>query len=107
VLPSVPEPLDEDLEKCLIGYLDHELGHVAFSDFGVAEQFARKQPGFEGLLNVIEDALIERRAMERWPLTRGDRFAMQPMAGGRESAPACQGLARGTAQPGHDVPADP
>ena len=91
VLPSVPEPLTrragdargpeatrhlsgpasqgeppiEDLERLLIGYLDHEVGHVAFSDFGVAEQFTRKHPGFEGLLNVIEDALIERRAMQR------------------------------------------
>lgn len=96
VLPSVPEPLTrragdargpedprrtsgpasqgepsiEDLERLLIGYLDHEMGHVAFSDFGVAEQFARKHPGFEGLLNVIEDALIERRVMERWPGVR-------------------------------------
>lgn len=95
VLPSVPEPLTrggrdasgpwpagdtrpacqgeptiEDLERLLIGYLDHEMGHVAFSDFGVAKQFARKHPGFEGLLNVIEDALIERRAMERWPGVR-------------------------------------
>jgi len=70
VLPSVPMPLDEDLEKCLVGYLDHELGHVAFSDFGVAEQFAKSNPGCEGLLNVIEDALIERRAMQRWPGVR-------------------------------------
>ncbi len=70
VLPSVPTPMDSDLEKCLIGYLDHEMGHVAFSDFGVAEQFARKHPGFDGLLNVIEDALIERRAMDRWPGVR-------------------------------------
>ena len=47
--------------------MEHELGHVAFSDFGAAEHLARKHPGCEGLLNVIEDALIERRAMERWP----------------------------------------
>ena len=57
-LPSVPEPLDENLEKCLIGYLDHELGHVAFSDFGVAGEFARKHPGYEGLLNVVEDPSV-------------------------------------------------
>ena len=54
----------------MVGYLDHEMGHVAFSDFGVAEQFAKKHPGCEGLLNVVEDALIERRAMERWPGVR-------------------------------------
>lgn len=54
----------------MLGYLDHEMGHVAFSDFGVAARFAKKHPGFEGLLNVIEDALIERRAMDRWPGVR-------------------------------------
>lgn len=70
VLPSVPEPISEDLEGMMVGYLDHEMGHVAFSDFGVAEQFASSHPGCEGLLNVIEDALIERRAMERWPGVR-------------------------------------
>ncbi len=70
VLPSVPEPISDDLERMMVGYLDHEMGHVAFSDFGVAEQFAKSHPGNEGLLNVIEDALIERRAMERWPGVR-------------------------------------
>jgi cobaltochelatase CobT len=70
VLPSPSEPLNEDLERLAIGYLDHEMGHVAFSDFGVAEQFAKSHPGYEGLLNVVEDALIERRAMDRWPGVR-------------------------------------
>ena len=65
MLPSVPEPLDEDLEKCLVGYLDHEMGHVTFSDFGVAEEFAKSHPGREGLLNVTEGALIERQALRR------------------------------------------
>jgi len=49
----------------VVGSLDHKMGHVAFSDFGVAKEFMKKHPGFEGLLNVIEDALIERRAIQR------------------------------------------
>ncbi len=49
----------------MVGSLDHEMGHVAFSDFGVAEQFARKHPGCDGPLNVIEDALIERASLSR------------------------------------------
>ena len=67
VLPSFPEPMDESLERMAVGYLDHELAHVAFSDFDVAAEFEAKHPGRLGLLNVVEDALIERRAMERWP----------------------------------------
>ena len=65
VLPSVPEPIDADLERMMVGYLDHEMAHVAFSDFNVAQAFATKHPGRLGLLNVVEDALIERRAMQR------------------------------------------
>ncbi|MBP7937750.1 MAG: hypothetical protein KA354_24185, partial [Phycisphaerae bacterium] len=70
MLPSVPEPMDEGLERMMIGYLDHELAHVAFSDFKVVGEFTKQHPGQEGLLNVVEDALIERRAMERWPGVR-------------------------------------
>ena len=52
------------------------MAHVAFSDFGVAEEFVKKHPGFEGMLNVVEDALIERRAMERWPGVRANLDTM-------------------------------
>ncbi|HOW72213.1 MAG TPA: VWA domain-containing protein [Phycisphaerae bacterium] len=76
VLPSLPDPLNEDLERMMLGFLDHEMAHVAFSDFGVAEQFMKKHPGREGMLNVVEDALIERRAMERWPGVRANLDAM-------------------------------
>jgi cobalamin biosynthesis protein CobT len=60
----------------MVGYLDHEMAHVAFSDFGVAEQFAKAHAGFESMLNVVEDALIERRAMQRWPGVRANLDAM-------------------------------
>ncbi|HOW73528.1 MAG TPA: VWA domain-containing protein [Phycisphaerae bacterium] len=76
VLPSLPDPLNEDLERMMLGYLDHEMAHVAFSDFGVAEQFMKKHSGYVGMLNVVEDALIERRAMERWPGVRANLDAM-------------------------------
>ena len=76
VLPSLPEPLSDSLERMMVGYLDHEMAHVAFSDFKMAEQFAKKHPGFEGMLNVVEDALIERRAMQRWPGVRANLDSM-------------------------------
>ena len=70
VLPSVPAPMDAGLGRMMVGYLDHEMAHVAFSDFDVAAAFAKKHPSYGGLHNVVEDALIERRAMERWPGVR-------------------------------------
>lgn len=83
VLPSLPDPLDENLERMMVGYLDHEMAHVAFSDFDVAEQFAKKYPGYEAMLNVVEDALIERRAMQRWPGVRANLDAMFAQVRGR------------------------
>ena len=44
---------------------------MPFSGSHVAEQFARRHPGHEGLLSVIEDALIERR-----PSTCGSRITV-------------------------------
>jgi len=70
VIPSVPEPMDESLERMMVGYLDHEMAHVAFSDFNTAGEFERKYPGCLGMLNVVEDARIERDAMARWPGVR-------------------------------------
>jgi len=76
VLPSLPEPMDEALERMVVGFLDHEMAHVAFSDFGVVKRFSQRHPGYEAMLNVVEDALIERRAMERWPGVRANLDAM-------------------------------
>ena len=76
VLPSLPQPMDPALERMVVGYLDHEMGHVAFSDFSMVGEFAAKYPGREGLLNVVEDARIERCLMERWPGVRANLDAM-------------------------------
>ena len=57
VLPSLPEPMEEGLERMIVGFLDHEMAHVAFSRFEEVERFAKKHPGYEGMLNVVEDAL--------------------------------------------------
>jgi len=76
VLPSLPESMGSDLERMVVGFLDHEMSHVAFSDFNVVGEFSAKHPGYEGMLNVVEDALIERRAMRRWPGVRANLDAM-------------------------------
>lgn len=76
VLPSLPEPLDQKLERMVVGYLDHEMAHVAFSDFQFVGEFSQKHPGYEAMLNVVEDALIEKRAMQRWPGVRANLDAM-------------------------------
>ena len=83
VLPSLPEPMEQGLERMVVGFLDHEMAHVAFSRFEEIAQFAKKHRGYEGMLNVVEDALVERRAMERWPGVRGNLDAMFRQIRGR------------------------
>jgi len=76
VLPSLPEPMDESLERMVVGYLDHEMAHVAFTDFKEVRRFVEKHRGFKDLLNAVEDALIEKRAMQRWPGVRANLDAL-------------------------------
>lgn len=83
LLPSLPEPMGEDLERMVLGFLDHELGHVAFSDFQVLKEFSAKHRGYESLLNVVEDALVERLTMNRWPGVRANLDAMFRQVRGR------------------------
>ncbi len=90
VLPSLPEPMDMNLERMVVGYLDHEMAHVAFSDFKVVKGFSEKHPGREAMLNVVEDALIEKRAMQRWPGVRANLDAMFAQIRGRVAALAAQ-----------------
>ncbi len=83
VLPSLPEPMSDPLERMVVGFLDHEMGHVAFSDFHVAGAFAQQHPGYEGMLNVVEDARVEREAMRKWPGVRANLDAMFKQIRGR------------------------
>lgn len=76
VLPSLPDPMDEALERMIVGYLDHEMAHVAFSDFAEVVKFNSAYPGAEAMLNVVEDALIEKLAMARWPGVKANLDAL-------------------------------
>lgn len=83
VLPSLPDPMEPKLERMIIGFLDHESAHVVWSDFSEVEKFNRKYPGCEAILNVVEDALIEQLAMQRWPGVRANLDALFAQVKGR------------------------
>ncbi|TVR39620.1 MAG: VWA domain-containing protein [Planctomycetota bacterium] len=63
VLPSLPYDLDEAQWRTTNGYLDHEAGHVLFSDFSVIPQ----DPLLAQVLNTLEDPRIERCFCQRYP----------------------------------------
>lgn len=83
VLPSLPDPMEPKLERMIIGFLDHESAHVVWSDFDEVVKFNRKYPGCEAMLNVVEDALIEQLAMQRWPGVRANLDALFSQVKGR------------------------
>ena len=86
LLPSVPEPMDSDLERMMVGFLDHEMAHVAFSNFKVVAGFSKRHPGGKGLLNAVEDAFVERAAIQRWPGVRANLDKMFAGIRGRVAA---------------------
>jgi len=42
--------MSESLERMVVGFLDHEMAHVAFSDFQVIQRFSQDHSGREALL---------------------------------------------------------
>ncbi len=57
--------LDEKTKKDLNGYLDHEVGHVKFTDFSVTK--AIKSRFLFDLINMAEDHRIESKMIEHFP----------------------------------------
>ncbi len=62
VLPVVPENAPAELLAAVHGTLDHEAGHVIFSEF-----FAIPDPLEKHLVNALEDAREEERLIAIWP----------------------------------------
>ncbi len=62
VLPVVPDNAPAELIGAVHGTLDHEAGHVIFSEF-----FPLPDPLEKNLVNALEDARIEERLIAMWP----------------------------------------
>ncbi len=62
VLPVVPENVSPELLGAVHGTLDHEAGHVIFSQF-----FPIPDPLEKALTNALEDAREEEKLIEVWP----------------------------------------
>ena len=72
-LPYFPNPSKELVDE-LNGFLDHEVGHVKFTDFKTLEKVKTR---FHGeMLNAIEDVRIERGMIEEFP---GTAYHLNPL----------------------------
>jgi len=66
---SNPLPVTASPEKVkiVVGDIDHECGHILFSDFVVVKEAAKSRGGvFNGIVNAIEDTFVERSLGERF-----------------------------------------
>ena len=57
-IPYIPDDADQFFLDAIEGYVDHEVGHVLFSDASVAKK--AKASGLLGMFNLVEDTFIER-----------------------------------------------
>jgi len=62
-LPYLPDNASEELIQAIQGFLDHEVGHILFSDF---KALAIRNPMLKGLTNILEDARIEKCMAQRF-----------------------------------------
>lgn len=65
-LPPLPDNAPEDLVDAMQGYLDHETGHILFSDFTPNKALSEDQALY-ACVNTIEDVRVEQRMVELFP----------------------------------------
>lgn len=65
-IPYLNDTASEDFISAVQGFLDHEVGHVLFSDQKVLLAIAKEGAGLKNLNNLIEDVYIERKISERF-----------------------------------------
>ena len=66
-LPMLSDSASEGLIAAIEGFLDHEVGHLLFSDFSTIVKANKKGGKIATLHNVIEDTFVERKMRERFP----------------------------------------
>lgn len=62
ILPALPDNASDELIEATQGFIDHEVGHVLFTDFPAVVEAKRR--GLAELHNLIEDTFIERKMAE-------------------------------------------
>lgn len=68
-LPYLPDDASEDLILSVQGFLDHEVGHLLFTDRKALLEIAHDAQLLE-MQNIFEDPFVERKMRERFPGSR-------------------------------------
>jgi cobalamin biosynthesis protein CobT len=64
-IPYLPDDASDELIQAIQGFIDHECGHVIFTDFTVANPIAPCQ-NLHRMWNIVEDTFVERKMQERF-----------------------------------------
>lgn len=64
-IPQIPDNADDALLAAVEGYIDHEVGHVLFTDFNCLKSASKNQKMAQ-LFNMVEDSYIERMVAGRF-----------------------------------------
>lgn len=74
-IPNIPDTATPDFVRAISGFIDHEVGHVLFTDYDVFGKDIRdkrdaedpKKAALHNLHNMMEDTFIEREIVEVFP----------------------------------------
>ena len=84
-LPYIPDDASEEFIAAVQGFLDHEVGHVLYTDPKIVHKAAALGARVKNLANALEDVYIERRMTEAFRGSVGNlesvrRFHIEKMA---------------------------
>lgn len=66
-IPHVPDNATEELLLAIQGFIDHEVGHVLFTDFSVQKRAHRLGSDYYSFWNICEDPYVEGAMQRRFP----------------------------------------
>lgn len=63
-IPYIPDDASDEFISAIQGFLDHEVGHVLYSDFDALQKATAAGARVANLANIIEDVFVERKMTE-------------------------------------------
>jgi hypothetical protein len=70
ILPEVGDDAPEELIEAMAGFIDHECGHIFYTEFARAQKLGDRKPLKAALLNIVEDIRLEKLLPRDLPGTK-------------------------------------
>lgn len=76
ILPTIPDNADQNLLDAMQGYLDHEVGHVIFTNFEEMGRAQKESPILGAVQNFVEDVRVEREFEKLYPGSKSNFYSL-------------------------------